>query len=567
MDTDWKYSGLGDLFPTNESWRQEVLLKAFFSTEFFANYFLVDTFRAVNNWQRKENFLALDDDSIPFGYVMAYRGFGKTTQLFAHLVKQTCFRMSPFTLYTGKTGDYAETQTENIKAELLTNPAILEFFGNMKPKPYLGTSKEFSAKAFFLSDPKSDEPFAFFSPRGSRMQVRGSLIRLKGGMYRPTFIVSDDGEDDEEVLNEDLRKKYRKWFYGALLPCVGDVRPNPVTGRWDKPDFVDAPHWRPPWRVWQQDTNKHEDANMTRITQDGQWVGHVYPQAEKRSDGKYYTLTPEIVSDEQVRKEQKQAVKNGNEDWYAMEFLCLSQALDGAGWTKDLFEHYNDSGAGLNELDRNDKWVIVDPAKTTKAKSADTAILGQAVRCNLRKLYFRDLISKRMPMEDMPKRALEMCMALNTPIMVVELTGGEDQTKLIFQNEICKQGMEDWIEFIWMDARTETPRGDYGSGRDAAKRARASMLLPMYKNGEIVHDYTLKNGPLEQQQLSFPKCARWDALDVAGYGPVMLQRMGRWWQPQEIKPRDARERPGYGESMDYEEQTRLILEGAFRIQQ
>jgi predicted phage terminase large subunit-like protein len=45
--------------------------------------------------------------------------------------------------------------------------------------------------------------------------VRG----LKWDQKRPDLILCDDLEGDEQVLNKDRREKFRRWFYGALLPC------------------------------------------------------------------------------------------------------------------------------------------------------------------------------------------------------------------------------------------------------------------------------------------------------------------------------------------------------------
>ena len=39
---------------------------------------------------------------------------------------------------------------------------------------------------------------------------------------RPGLIVGDDMENDEIVMNKDRRLKFKRWFYGALLPCLSD---------------------------------------------------------------------------------------------------------------------------------------------------------------------------------------------------------------------------------------------------------------------------------------------------------------------------------------------------------
>jgi predicted phage terminase large subunit-like protein len=53
------------------------------------------------------------------------------------------------------------------------------------------------------------------SAKGSEQKVRG----LKWDNKRPDLIVCDDLENDEIVMNKDRRMKFKRWFYGALLPC------------------------------------------------------------------------------------------------------------------------------------------------------------------------------------------------------------------------------------------------------------------------------------------------------------------------------------------------------------
>jgi len=529
QSVDWRHSGLKDIVDTDETWRQDVLMRALSSTNFFAGYFLAESFTGPTTWQRRKNFETLDDDTLPFGYVCAYRGFAKTTQLWAKNIKDLCFRLQKFILKASYSLDYASTQTDNIRSALLSNPAIIEFFGHLKPQSYKGLNPAFSAKAWFVADPLTHEPFAFVCPKGSNQQVSGALVMLNGAMTRPTWIDIDDGEDREEVLNEELRSKYEAWYYDSLLQCVPDARPSSKTGRWAPSK---DPLWRPPWRVWQQDTIKHEDSLMARIAQSpAEWVGHVFPQAEKREDDKLHTLVPEIVSSAQVRKEAASAEARGKLDNWYMEKMCLSQATDHDSWTRDLFKYYSDAALKLTDLPKNQKFVVVDPAKTAKTRSAPTAMLGVGISIEDRAIYFRDLVNARLGMDEMPHKAIDMCLALNTPILAVELTGAEGPFQHLFETAVMERGLQHWIEFHWLDAR-QSPRGKYGSGRDAIKRARGAALLPRYKQGEVYHEETLRESALEKQELSFPKPARWDALDCAGYVPELMRDIGIYWEPK-----------------------------------
>jgi hypothetical protein len=532
ISVDWKYSRSKDIVPTGESWLRDVLLAGEQSTENFAKTFLKESFKGLWTPQRVKNMQALDDDTIAYGYVCAYRSFAKTTQLWAKLVKNTCYRMEPFTLFCGRTFDYASSQTDNVKSAVLSTPAIREVFGDMKPTKYEGTNPAFSSKAFFFVHPKTGEPYAFFSPKGGGQQVNGSLVQLMNQMYRPSFIAVDDGEDREDVQNEELRDKYNRWLYNALLPCVSEDRPSSRTHRW-KADDKD-PRWKPPWRVWYQDTIKHEASEMANILQSPEWVGNVFPQSERRKDGKLYTLVPEIITDAQVREEAARAEARGDLDGYAMEKMCLPQAATSDCWSKDLFKYYTDDKVTLNDLPDTHKFIIVDPAKTAKAKSAFTAGLCVAVQEKERRISLRALINQRLHADEMPHAMFDLALEMNTPDMYIELTGLEEIGQHLFENAAIQRGLDNWIRFHWLDARQGTG-GNYGHGKDAAKRARGSMLLPLYRCGCVFHVEHLKNSALEKQELSFPKCARWDALDTAGYIPKVMRELGIYWEPDDVR--------------------------------
>jgi hypothetical protein len=55
--------------------------------------------------------------------------------------------------------------------------------------------------------------------KGAEQQLRGAKWAAK----RPDLIVCDDIEEDECVINKERREKFRKWFFGALLPLRSDT--------------------------------------------------------------------------------------------------------------------------------------------------------------------------------------------------------------------------------------------------------------------------------------------------------------------------------------------------------
>lgn len=503
-------------------------------THLFCLTALASSFKKPMNAQRLEWLRFLDDDTIPFTYIIATRGFAKTTFLWAYLVRGFCLRRIPFLLYTGETGDYAITRCEQVKQELVSNPLIKSVFGRLSSRTYNGTNLAFSAKAWYLVDPKTGEPYAFCSPRGEGQQVNGSLARLNGRMQRPTMIASDDGEDRKKVDNEDLRREHQEWFEGALLPCVDtNYAPSSVTNRWHLKGGE-----RPPWRVIVGDTLKHEGANIAYLAESSEWRGRRYPLAERREVGQddngkpvydYVSLMPDIRSTAQVRRMVKNARNRGFMDRFAKEYLCRPQAEDNTCWSRAMFQYYRDRDQVWGSW--VDKFIIVDPAKTSKQSSAPTAILGVAADYKAPGIYLRDLICDHLEVEEIYARTVEMAKALQTKWIAVEVTGLDDHVKYAYKSAFSSRGLGWIVQFMWLKAQSTIRGGDFGSGKDAIKRARGAQILPYYKLGQVYHEEVLAHSALEQQEISFPYCKRWDALDCAGYIPQVLEKLGRYFLP------------------------------------
>lgn len=565
---DWKWSGLNRLCATDQTWLQDLLMRCKADTSVFSKAFMPDAFDGPDTWQRKLNFQTLNDPTIAYGFVIGYRAFAKTTQLKAQITKETVFRESPFTLFCSRTLAFATWQTNGIKSLILTNPYIREVFGKLKPEAYQGDNPVFSSDAFFFSDPHTNEPFCFISPKGANQQVNGALIYMAatGKEERPSRLCFDDGEDREEILSEDNRKKYRSWFWNAVLPCVCDQRPDPKTHRWTRP--LNDPHWRPPFRVWQQDTVKHEDSNAIYVMESPQFIGHVFPKAEEIREGEkivgYKSLVPEIVTDEQVTEDAFAAEARGDLDGWYMEYMCQSQSTKGAKWTKQLFKYFT-SGMEVDlikHIPQDDRFIIVDPAKTVHMESCDTAIVAVAIDVWKQRVYIRRVIADRINWNLIPRFAVDLAIETCTANVAIEITGSEETSPHGFINYVEMQKLQNYINLIWIDARQSVPKGEYGDQKNAAKANRASYLLPMYQNGFVYHHESLKGGVLEKQMLSYPKSARWDVLDAAAYTVWMMQRGGKYFQPIEARielPKD------FEHSQQDERWDKFIKEGRFRI--
>ena len=148
-----------------------------------------------------------------FVAIAAPRGFAKSTAItFSFTLAAILFRERNFVLLVSDTEAQAVLFLQGIKQELVENEDLRRLFGlklNEKGTP------------LFLKESEADLIGVFEDGSKFRIIAKGSEQKLRGLLWngqRPNLIVCDDMENDEIVMNKDRRDKFKRWFYGALLP-------------------------------------------------------------------------------------------------------------------------------------------------------------------------------------------------------------------------------------------------------------------------------------------------------------------------------------------------------------
>lgn len=145
-------------------------------------------------------------DPHPKVAIAAPRGHAKSTTItHAFALAAICFRLRDHILIVSDTEDQAKAFVGDLKTELRENEELQSLFGFQK----LVKDRETEFIGRF-------EDGALFRVicKGSEQKMRGLKWRNK----RPNLIVCDDIENDEMVLSDERRDKFRRWFYNALLP-------------------------------------------------------------------------------------------------------------------------------------------------------------------------------------------------------------------------------------------------------------------------------------------------------------------------------------------------------------
>ena len=148
--------------------------------------------------------------------IAAPRGFGKSTLItLFYIIYAICYCRERFIVILSDTASQAEQILENIKKELTENeklrtdfPEVFEKEGRPKPPRWTQSQIETLNGVKVLA-------------LGSGQKIRGR----KFGKDRPTLIVADDIETQDNVATEASRDKTKVWFTKSVL-MAGDENTN-----------------------------------------------------------------------------------------------------------------------------------------------------------------------------------------------------------------------------------------------------------------------------------------------------------------------------------------------------
>lgn len=149
-----------------------------------------------------------------FVAIAAPRGHAKSTAVtLSYGLATLLFREREFMLVVSDTESQACLFLGQIKQTLQENNDLIDLFG-------IKRNDEGIVK--FIKESESDIIVEFTDGHKFRIIAKGAEQKLRGLLWsgkRPDIIICDDLENDEIVMNKDRREKFKRWFYGALLPC------------------------------------------------------------------------------------------------------------------------------------------------------------------------------------------------------------------------------------------------------------------------------------------------------------------------------------------------------------
>jgi len=440
--------------------------------------------------------------------IAAPRGWGKTSIVaLALMARYILFNLTGFICYINKSHDAASLQTENLRRELVTNRDVKAYFGDFRYRDVgkVEFDEVFSKKAWVAYD-------TLVWPRGAGQQVRGVLFKND----RPGLIVIDDLEDPQKIENEEIRKGWYEWLYADVIKAVPRLHKN--------------------WKIVYIDTLKHEDSVLQKLLDSPEWDS-VRLEA---CDDEFKSTAPDFMSDEEIQKEWDEHSEAGQTDVFFRELRNLPISTKDSAFQRDYFRYYSLppdkpiredqdiklTDAELQNNSRIETVVILDPAKTVKIHSAESAIVAVGIDISSARLFVRDAISEKMYPDEIYDALFDMALTKDAKVLGIEETSLNEFIKQPIKNEMFKRGK--FFELVWLKARG-----------GMKKELRVKELVPYYRLGYMYHNASCATvRKLEQQLLMFPRSALWDLMDCLAYIVEMLELGERYFSPT-MDPEDS----------------------------
>ena len=264
--------------------------------------------------------------------IAAPRGFAKSTAItHSYVLASVLFRERGYVLIVSSTETQSIQFLNDIKSEIVENDHIKTLF---KIKG-------------LLKDSETDIIVEFEDGHKFRIQAKGAEQKLRGVKWagkRPDLIVCDDFEEDEAVMNKERREKFRRWFYGALIPCLsvdGVIR---VVGTILHMDSL-LERLMPEFQL--QTRNKRKFLFIEPLKT---WTEH--PVAWKsikyraHSDDWKHLLWKERITEEFLKARKQQYIDMGLPDVYSQEYLNIPLDESMAFFKRGDFRDQDLSDAG-----------------------------------------------------------------------------------------------------------------------------------------------------------------------------------------------------------------------------
>ncbi|MGH9942834.1 MAG: hypothetical protein ACRD9R_10820 [Pyrinomonadaceae bacterium] len=152
--------------------------------------------------------------------IMIPRGHGKSViAILCDVLRRICHGLDPYITIGSDTLDQAASQLEDLKDELSSNEKIRADFGSLKPDKGLWRSAELIQRDDGRVVWREGRIVTANKIRVDAIGRGGKMRGRRFGQKRPTHIILDDLDNDENVVTKEQRDKSWNWVISAVEPA------------------------------------------------------------------------------------------------------------------------------------------------------------------------------------------------------------------------------------------------------------------------------------------------------------------------------------------------------------
>lgn len=402
----------------------------------------------------------------PLVAIAAPRGHAKSTAMtLAYTLAVMLFKQRDYGIIVSDTEAQAASFLHDIKVELTENELLKAGF---RIKELI---KENETEIICAME--GGHLFKI-TAKGAEQKVRGLKWRGK----RPNFIILDDVENDESVLNRDRREKLRNWILNALLPAGSD-------------DCI----------IRMVGTILHMDAALARFLEDKGWTSLRF---DAHSDCFSFILWPEKFPKDRLEAIRERYIRQNNPEGYALEYR--NQAVDVA---TSFFRKDDFRSLSLTKGPK-ERYAAVDFAISLRER-ADYSVIAVAEIASDGILRIIDIRRGHWDATQIIDEMFSVQQTYRPEIFIAE-DGVIEKSIGPFLNA------EMLLRRIYINISTRVPIKD--------KMSRAQSFKARMRAGGVEFDYTAPwFSALQAELLSFPRGRHDDIVDALAWIGLFLDEI------------------------------------------
>lgn len=397
--------------------------------------------------------------------VIAPRGHAKSTTVdMTYPLWAGCFEQEEFIVIISDTYTQAAEFINALKDEFENNPKIKWLFGNMK-------GDDWQDGEFVLSNGIK------YAAKGSGMKIRG----IRHRHTRPTLMIFDDIENDENIKSAEQRQKLYHWFTKAAIPALARGGRAVVIG-----------------------TILHFDSLVNKVMKQQDifksWQTRVFYAITTDKDGTEHALWPEHRSLGKLR-----AMRDDPSDQEFVGSIAFAQeyqhkpfseedAIVKPDWIKE-----REPSQAPDEYSRQARVLTVDPAASERQTADPTAMIVADLGAD-GNVYVRAIRNQR-----------------TSPSITAETIQNLYET---YQPQVVgiEQGA---LGLVFRDLLAGLPVIGLKPDKDKVRRLLA--VSRFFEAGKVFLVKDIQNGQaLREQLIEFPKGTHDDMVDAIVYAIRML---------------------------------------------